>query len=503
LVAAVVATGLVAVAVGAPVGSARAENSFTPGQGIASGYVLHLSGLYNGADLLGLNIGEAGGQYQDTSAQGSSATVDFGLADIVTSATVCGVHTPNPLPPAVVADTDQSNGQPVSKSTSGGAGLAGGAESASAAPNSDGRGDGSGLSFDFPGLVRVSGGAVHTEARMDPVHEVRTVTSEVDVARVILLSGLPGGGIELGGLRWFLQTVVSGPDNRSETRSVTSSFTMSSAKVLGLSLPVTKPDQAQRLLVTVNSLAAPLGVQLRLPKVVPYGLAGLEYTPLTVAIGGKTLYGPIAAPLLGGATITKIEKALRPGIFDATNCNELFGALKPIPSLNAAWNGVGIVAPIAISVVAVALDGQGELDLNIGDVTNNVDDTYYPAPSSRSANHGGGPGTAGPGGGASGGGGGATGGSGATGGAGGLAMAGAASPPSLASSPSGKTTWANVGGGGRARCETTSPVGWPGCWKGQGRAAAGALGLLTLGLLVADEVYRRRRLAATEAEEAG
>jgi hypothetical protein len=58
------------------------------------------------------------------------------------------------------------------------------------------------------------------------------------------------------------------------------------------------------------------------------------------------------------------------------------------------------------------------------------------------------------------------------------------------------STGATLANAGHIHCETTSPVGWPGCWKGAAPVAAGAAGLVTLSLLAADEVFRRRRLAS-------
>jgi hypothetical protein len=458
---------------------------------------MHLGIPYNGADL-GLTIGEAGGQYQDSTARASSQTLNPGILTLISNLRVCNRTTlpPSVLPKPLEADTDASGGQPVSRSTSGQVGS----QSVSAAPNADGTGEGTGLGFGIPGLVEVSNGKVHAEARWDPARQVRTVTSTVDLGTLSLLKALPLGGVQLGGLRWVLQQVVAGADSRSSNRTVTSLFTVGSAKAFGLALPVPAADKAQQLFDRINALSAPFGLQPHAPKLVPDGEFGLSFTPLTVSLGGKTLFGPILAPLLGGATVNQIERALSPGIFDTRSCNELFGLLNRAPQFNAVWNGLGAAAPIVIGALAAAVDGQAGVDISLGNARVSIDDTYYPFnPGSYGGpvtNPGGTPVSSG---GASGGGTGTVGGIAGTPGAAGPATGAVALAGPVRAPTSGTTTFAKAG---RVHCETTSPVGWPGCWRGNAPMAAGVAGVLTLGLLAADEVFRRRRLAATTKEVA-
>jgi hypothetical protein len=472
---------------------AHADSSATPGQGIATAYLLHLGIPYNGADL-GVTLGLTNGQYQDSTAKASSQTFEPGVLTLISNLRVCNQSSlpPGLLPKPLEVDTDSSNGKPATLSTAGPSGPAVGAQSVSVAPNSNGTAENSGLSFALPGLVDLTNGHVHSEASWDPAHQVRTVTSSVDLGTLSLLNSLPLGGIQLGGLRWVLQQVVAGPDNRADRRSVTSSFTMGSAKVFGLTLPIPGADRAQQLFDSINALSAPFGLQLHAPKLVPDGQFGLAYTPFTIALGGKTLLGPLLSPLLGGASINQIERALSPGVFDTRSCNELGGLLKGAPALNAGWNGLGAAAPVVIGALAAAIDGQAEVDISVGNVRTSVDDTYYPfstgmgtsgssstVPASSAA-------------------------SGRSGGTGGAVLGPdrAVQAPSIgavALAPAPQRTLLNAG---HVRCETTSPVGWPGCWKGNAPVAAGAAGALTMGLLVADEVFRRRRLAGAAAAAA-
>jgi hypothetical protein len=483
--AALVAVGLVAYAALAPTVRA-ADQPFTAGQGIAAAYALHIGEAWNGADV-GVTLGVVGGQYQNSTAKASSQTLDPGILALISNVRYCNHPSPLPLPAALEANTDDSNGQPISKSTSSGrSGPAVGSQSVKVRPNADGSGDGAALDFDFPGLIAIKGGIQHAEAKVDPVHQVRTVTSEVSVGSLTLLGSLPMGGIQLGGLRWFLQEVVTGADNRTDTRSVISSFSINTAKVFGVALPVANPNQAQGVLTMVNTAAKPFGLQLRLPKLEPDGQFGLAYSPLTVAIGGKTLYGPVVAPLLGGATITQVERALQPGVFDTASCNELAGLLKPYPAVNALWNSLGSAAPLVIGAVAAGIDGQGELDIDLGKVRTSVDDTYYAPPSYPMPNYGapaGGtgwvPGTPG-----------------SPGSAGALAANAPSGGVALGQRNPAGSTGATLANAGHIHCETTSPVGWPGCWKGAAPIAAGVAGVVTLSLLAADEVFRRRRLAS-------
>lgn len=487
---ALVAAGLVAYAALAP--SARAQSTaqdFTAGQGLASAYVLHVGEAWNGADI-GVGFGVVGGQYQDSSAKASSEIFDPGILTLLANVRTCNQPSALTLPSPLEADTDASNGQPVNKSSGATqSGPAAGSQSVRATPNADGSGEGQLFNFELPGLLAIQGGYQHAESKVDPAHQVRTVTSEVRIGSLSLFSALPAGGIQLGGLRWFLQEVVTGPDNRSDKRTVTSSFSVHSARSFGVQVPVTNPDQAKGTLDRVNTIAQPFGVQLRLPRVEPDGQFGLAYTPMTVALGGKTLFGPVIAPLLGGASITKVEQALKPGVFDSAACNELLGLLKSIPQLNATWNSVGSGYPLVLGALAAGLDGQGELDIDLGKVRTSVDDTYYAPPSYPLPNYGGVPpvgsfvpgvaGTAG------------------TAGSLGSAAQSQVAAPALGQRP-GTTAGATLAG--HIHCETTSPVGWPGCWKGAAPVAAGAAGLVTLSLLAADEVFRRRRLAGADAD---
>jgi hypothetical protein len=239
----------------------------------------------------------------------------------------------------------------------------------------------------------------------------------------------------------------------------------------------------------INKATAPLGLQVRLPRVTPDGTQGLGYSPMTIAVGGATSYGKVLYPFIAGTSgvsvVNLFNKLAEPTIFDPTNCAELGGLLKSSPQLNTLWNSVGLYTPILVSAFAAAINGGAELDVDFGGSRTTIDDTYFPpralppapVPSgslalpsaigeSSSPVGGSGPSTGG--------------------------SVGMARPPTILRTLSDR---------GQVTCRTTSPVGSPGCWKGAAPVAAGLAGALTLGLLGTDEVWRRRRLGTMAKEQ--
>jgi hypothetical protein len=171
------------------------------------------------------------------------------------------------------------------------------------------------------------------------------------------------------------------------------------------------------------------------------------------------------------------------GLFDATDCNQLGGAMKQVQFVNTTYNTMGLLMPIVISAFGSSITGGSTMGFEFGKTTVQLDDTYYPSAEVPplpvlSA------GPLGP---------------------AGAAEGSAALPPEIsggAPAALGSTPAASAIPtlGGRRECRTTSPAGRPGCWDGAGGVAAGAAFVAAVGLFAADEARRRRRRGATAKE---
>jgi hypothetical protein len=242
-------------------------------------------------------------------------------------------------------------------------------------------------------------------------------------------------------------------------------------------LPASTPAELAAAVASLNGVLGPMGMQLRLPEVRPIGGQGMEVTPLTVALGGSPVWGPALYPLLAGPENTSLvnlfNAVTQPAIFEPRNCETLFGLLKAVsPEANTLLNTLGTYGPVVISAFAAAINGGAELNINIGGVRTSYDATFYApraaAPTTTPTGAGAVPSSPTPSSGPS-----------------------SVEPTELASSPTMVST----------SCSTTSPVGKPGCWKGSGPLAATLGAVVTLGLLGADDVVRRRRRRPTPIEE--
>jgi hypothetical protein len=320
-------------------------------------------------------------------------------------------------------------------------------------------------------LFALGGAAVHTASATQAGREARTAIADVRDGSVSLLGGL----IQLRGLRWTASVSVSGPDSRADRRSAVPTFSMGGASVAGVDIPFNAPASYASSLDALNKLTGPLGVQIRLPVIQASG-GQASVGPLTVALGGRTLVGPVLQQLLGGATLPNIEHALKPGVFDPTTCKELGGLLGAVKPVNAQWNLLGAGYPIILAAAIGSIAGSGELDLDFGGASANVDDTYYAAPSYTA------PGFAS------------------------SVPAPIVSQTASAGTPAqpGTPVAGRPGSGAGAElvttrrsvaCRTASPVGGPMCWGGHAVAGGLAAGVLTMALLAADEQVRRRKVA--------
>ncbi len=458
--AALLATGLLAFAALAP---AHAEEPLTKGSGAADATVVALNIPYAGANI-GLNAGHVDASYIDDTAKSSALTFDPALLRLATVLQVCGGAFPVKLTDPTSADTNAAGQRAVSNTKAVAPGV--GEESASAEPGAHAQSRATAGALGLPGIAEVSGGTATSEVRLDVARRTRTMTASVQTGALSLAAGL----VQLEGLRWDLRQEAAGADHRSTKTTTTGTFRVGRLALAGVPLPAETPDQLATSLATVNQALAPLGLQIRLPRLVPYGSTGKQLTPLTVALGGATTYGPLLYPLLAGPDATSVvnlfNSVTQPTLFEPTTCTELFGALQQVPEANQVLNTVGVLAPLVLGVTAASINGGAEVDLEVGGARTTYDDTSYP-PRARPA-----PPTPAP------------------------------RAPAVAGAPAAPAATAPTGPGPatvsspvltRIACRTTSPVGTPGCSKGAAALAASLAAAVTVAHDEGDELWRRRR----------
>jgi hypothetical protein len=468
---------------GSPV-PAEGTSTFTYGDGNAQAQSLDMAIVDSGADI-NVFAGQTTASYQDDQANAASSNVDIPLSTLLGSLQICSQPPPSlPLPTPLDVNTGTNgNTAPLSATDSTSEGVDG-ARSVEATPGSHADAQDSLTGFDLPGVIQVSGAQSQAQISANAQSMARTATATSDVPTVSLL----GGAVQLRGLHWQLEQSATGPDNRSDLRSTSSSFSMSDITVGPVSIPVASPSELPQAVASANLLLAPLGVTLRLPTQ-STTTSGQALSPLTIAVGGnKDLWGPVLANLLGNATFNQIQQIATGMLFDPVTCNELGGLLKDTGQLNLYWNFLGAAAPLVIGIFGQALGGSGEIDFDIGGVSTTLDDTYYPpitfgAPIFGSAVSSSAPFSAGS-----------------------LdtsvptilpttTSTSAVPKTNTRSSPASPIALASS-----LKCETTSPAGRPMCWIGQAPLGAAITGAAIIGLLVADEIYARRRRAMGDGE---
>ena len=444
--------------------SAHAEVTYAPGSGLAETAPFGVNVVYNNANI-GLVVAQSNAGFASTSAKATATPFGFGLANLVAAITLCGEH-PIPsglMPAALIANSDEGNGQPVERYAGDTQGFALGSAHVRAASGADAQADTLAFALDLAGIAAVSGGESHTRATSDAVTHTRRVTADT-VADLSLLSGL----IHLDGMSFHLEQTSVGEDARTSERMVASDVAFGTFTLAGVPIPL--PDDPSAATAQLNNLLGPLGLQVLAPQLVADGQFGHRLAPMTFRLGGQSAYTDLVAQLAGNAQIIGLQDQLQKGLFDTQNCDQLAGLLQPLPQINALYNAIGIAAPILAAVIISALAGGGSIDIQVGGARTRIDDTLYTAPTfSRAGSAAGadpaaalGPAPAAPGASAS------------------PAPAALAAPGPL---PAAAT---------KTICATTSPASRPGCWSGLAPVGAVAAFLLFGGLLATDEVRRRR-----------
>ncbi len=135
----------------------------------------------------------------------------------------------------------------------------------------------------------VAGGVIdlaqtHSRSLTHVTQGTREAVATVDVGGITI-----AGVLELSGLHW------SGVYKTGAIESVVGSFTIGSLKVLGQALPTNDPEAA---INTANTLLAPLGVGLTVPK--PHVDAGILFVdPMKIRVYPSAQRDSIAAAVLG------------------------------------------------------------------------------------------------------------------------------------------------------------------------------------------------------------
>lgn len=461
-----VSAGLVSLALFGASVSAHADTvELTPGSAAATADVLGLNIPYGGANL-GIGFGTANASYFEQNAKASAISVDPGFLRLSSIVGTCNSGFPIKLPEPTRADTNASGGKPQSNTRNGStSGFGARTETAAVSTGSYALGELTSVSGGLADLVKGTGGLARTEVRLNQKERSRTSHAIADSGTITLLGGL----VQIRGMRWEITQKAVGADSRSHTVTNEHSFTIGSAMLGGQKLATGSPEQMAKAVELINKTTGRFGLRLRLPALVRNGATGLELTPMTIAIGGDTLYGPALYPLLAGPQRTSVinlfNKITNPLVFDAATCKELFGAFEPYPQLNAGWNSIGVIAPIVLSAAAASINGGAELDVEIGGVRSTFDDTYYPprvstqrpslplpvvetivTPGSKTTR----------------------------------------SAPQIVAIESVRTT---------SSCRSTSAAGRASCWKGLAPLAAVLAAGVCAALIATDEVVRRRRTA--------
>jgi hypothetical protein len=291
-------------------------------------------------------------------------------------------------------------------------------------------------------------------------------------------------------MRWTASQ-HSGTSNNS-----TASFSFGTVKLDALGIPLTLPQglPVTTVLEQINSALLPAGVSLTLPaQSTDPGTGAISMGPLRLRFSGSTVENALLGPTSNG--LASLEKLIAGQAGRGTSCSDI-------------RNLIGQLANPTDSIVNVlvgAAEGAGGVDLDLGGASAGVvtAPNYVnpfgsggglgrlppPPPTARSTTSTtpapvGNPATVNPA---------STPGSAAT-----PTNRVAPTPPAV--SPAGANPVLIQPGRSQAapakasliRCVTTSPVGHPGCWKGLGSAAAGAVVALGAGLLAAD-IWQSRR----------
>lgn len=444
-----------------------------------------LLGLAPGLSALSLTTkyGEATAAYEGTDSQASSATIDLGpLGLLLANTSFCGFASPLPTsrqPQPLSVDSEKGSANRSSNT----AGQL--VETVSADPQPEqATATAAPISISLPGIIDVTG---RSQAS---VHYVSGQEQEADssVSETVSI---------LGGL-----VVLQGPHWTASQHSGTSSATSAGfdlGKVLVGGVPITPPNASTAAeLSSLNTVLAPFGFTLILPtQTINQSTNTVSIGPMTLRFSGSTVERTLLSPV--GNAVVQLEQEIAQNAKAGTDCTQL-------PEL---FYNISTNISTVLNVVLAIGQGAGNLDLDLGGATAGTQAApHYTDPfgadggnplagnstgpiDGSSLGPAGDGATPSPTGGLTGG---------LTGGAVGSPATegppGSSVPAPTNAQPPGHGPAGSRGGPLAAvavACQTTSPAGSPGCWKGLGTAAGGAALACGAGLIIADYRQGRRR----------
>ncbi|HEY1828443.1 MAG TPA: hypothetical protein VGF87_10500 [Acidimicrobiales bacterium] len=316
--------------------AAAADSSFVLGTAGASAQVLSVP-LALGGDNLGVTDALSNAGYTNINGQSESEVVATGLTGSLP------IPEPAQLLPLEASSTSTLTSNSRTLVGSSGEGL--GTEAVAASQSS-------GLATTtFTGLVAgndivVSGGqSVASGSLLNGA--TRQAESSADVSSISLLNGL----IVLSGLQW------AATQRTGANAAVTSSFSIASVKVAGVSLPVNASNLGT-VFASLNTALATTGFHISPPTQLIGANGSVTETPLSIGIDNSALGQKLLGPVVSAV------QPLR---------NVIFNDLARVSTETG-------TADLALELALGILGGQGDLDLELGGAYATSDGTTYADP---------------------------------------------------------------------------------------------------------------------------
>lgn len=448
LVAAVTTIAVVTALVVRPGGAARSVTIVKSGTARATADVLSLAPTA-GSLALSFGSGSVVAETVGGLAQALSETANLGLVGSSLTSEGCDgsdpTFTPDQLPQPTTVDNRKGDATaedadfPIGNSQ-----LGGGIKRVSAKVKPAAAAEATSLVFDFSPLLRVDGG--RAEADVDTIDGDRDARSSIELSITI------AGAVTLTGMEWSAH-------HRSGAKPVAEgAFSMGRISAAGTAIPFESVAEAETI---VNGLLAPTGLRVELPRVdhQKEGVEAVRVRPLRLLLDRSPLGATLVRPALD------ITREARSELFTqltALSCD--FSSLFLVGEI-----GLGIAAGTGSLIAEIGgADAQSAL-VDLEDPFGDLDGFDEPLDVSGvdlDLPVGDGPGLIGNG-----------------------ALPGTdetitAGPREVALTGSGRTV---------RTCETTHPIGSPGCSAGAA-LAVGAIGFVATAGMAALDLRRRRRL---------
>jgi hypothetical protein len=342
-----------------PAAPAPADEPFVNGSGDAVANLGRVVARASGIPLA-TTFGNALAHYQDTSARGESAALDLGILGVMlTTPMGCGRAplSPDQLPKRTVADSGNGAAS-ASRETAGDRSAGVGREEAAARPSARGEAAFTSAALELGELLASGEGRSSSAAELVEGKERR--------ARAVVRIGnvdIAGGLVSLRCLRWTVEQ-RTGPGGL--VLDAAGGFGIDTIAVAGVALPTATPLELAAAFGAANEVVAPYGLRLEPPTVTKStGDREVRVTPLKLILGDGTAAKPLLGPLMGG-----IQPA-REALLDA---------LKRLGDGKCNLGSAGGFTFTFVDVVAAAMQGSGGIDLELGGVLATTEGIDYGDP---------------------------------------------------------------------------------------------------------------------------